>query len=400
MRQLDHAARSPESSATTSVLSIVTPLLGHRTYGELLRAAFDGRLAFDLHWSDEEEAAHGDGALERQIRRWSHKMIEAPFVRRRNLDFFPLRYELGTSYWARRTLGRILRTQRPDVLHLHSQAISFLSLDVMRRIPTVISADGTSYQMAEQQLDPSYRWTFAANHALERLAFSRAAAVVAFSAWAARSIVERHRIDARKVRVIPAGVELGRFADVARARAALADGTTRILFIGGEFERKGGPLLVRTFLERFGDDPTVELHLVTRAATIPSHPRIVRHERVEAFSPEWSRLYAAADVFAMPTRRDQSPNVFLEAMAAELPIVTTHVGAAAEIVADGRTGFVVGRDDEALFAERLTALVRDADLRRTFGARARRRVVDGYDVKRTSAELAAVFSAAARARPV
>jgi glycosyltransferase involved in cell wall biosynthesis len=87
-------------------------------------------------------------------------------------------------------------------------------------------------------------------------------------------------------------------------------------------------------------------------------------------------------------------------MAAELPIVTTHVGAAAEIVADGRTGFVVGRDDEALFAERLTALVRDADLRRTFGARARRRVVDGYDVKRTSAELAAVFSAAARARPV
>jgi glycosyltransferase involved in cell wall biosynthesis len=101
----------------------------------------------------------------------------------------------------------------------------------------------------------------------------------------------------------------------------------------------------------------------------------------------------------MPTQRDQSPNVFFEAMAAELPIVTTHVGAAAEVVADGRTGFVVARDDTLLFGERLTTLVRDPVLRRAFGARARRRVEEGYDVKRTSAELAAVFTAAARARP-
>lgn len=387
----------------THVLSLQTPLLGNRTYGELLRAAFAAseRIAFDAHWSTEAEVAYGDGRLERQLRRVFLKMIERPWIRERNLDVFPLRYELGTSYWARRTLNALLRAGRPDVLHVHTQAISFLSLDIMRRIPTVLSADGTSFQMAEQQLGPRHRWTFAVNHALERLAFRSAAAVVAFSRWAAGSIIERHGVSPERVHVIPPGIDVRRFDRIVADRERIGDdGIRRVLFVGGEFERKGGPLLTDVFRSRFGDDPAFELHLMTRSADVPEHPRIVVHRGVEPYSPQWFRLFARADVFVLPTKRDQSPIAFLEAMAAGLPVVTTAVGSAAEIVVDGETGYILSGNDGAALAARLEELLRDRQSARRLGLRGRDRARDRYESSTNAARLEAVFQSAARTNAV
>ncbi len=382
----------------THVLSLQTTLLGNRIYGELLRRAFadSQTLDFDAHWSDEARDLHGHKPLERQLDRAFLKMIERPAIRTRNLDLFPLRYELGTSYWARRTLGTLLRTRSPDVVHMHTQAIAMLSLDVMTRIPTVISADGTSVQMAAQQLREPWRWTFAGNHALERAVFRRAAAVVAFSQWAADSVIADHGVDASRVHVIPPGIDLSRFP-LSASRAQRALGTPqRILFMGGEFERKGGSRLVEAFLRAFGDDENVELHVATKAADVAAHPRMFVHRDVEAYSDAWHALYRDADIFVLPTLRDQSPNVFLEAMAARFPVITTPVGAAPEIVRHGETGFIVNGDDPALLAASMTTLLRDAELRARFGDAGRARVEDVYEEKKNAALLERVFVAASR----
>jgi glycosyltransferase involved in cell wall biosynthesis len=377
----------------TRVLSIQTPILGHQTYARLLRAAFERSEAidFDAHWSTESHDAYGDRPLERQLDRVFLKMLERPFVRRRNLDFFPLRYELGTSYWARRTLLARLRERMPDVVHVHTQALAFLSGDVMARVPTILSADGIAREMAAQQLAPPWRWTFAGNALLERIAFRRARAIVAFSRWAADGIVADYGVDRARVHVIPPGVDLERFAALGDRRDRPPSDRLRMLFVGGEFERKGGDVLVDAFLRHLAHDERVELHVVTRFDRVPAHPRIVVHAGIEAYSTAWFALFASADVFVMPTRRDQSPNVYPEAMAAGLPIVTTPVGSATETVLDGETGFIVPPGDAATLAAKISTLLYDPALRARFGAAARAYVEHAYDARKNAARLESLF---------
>ncbi|GAC1419832.1 MAG: hypothetical protein NVSMB5_11940 [Candidatus Velthaea sp.] len=383
-----------------NVLAIHTPLLGNKVYSELLRRSL-GRssyLRYDAHWSTEEQAIHGQDRLEKQLERLFLKCFQHPAVRRRNLDLFTLRYELGTSYWSRRTLNHILRYATPDALHFHTQNVALLSLDVMRRISTVVSADNTSYLMANQTLAQSWRWTLAPSHAIERAAFHAAAAVVAFSDWAARSIVADHGVPAERVHVIPPGVEIEKFTSLAPKAPSDRVDTLKLLFVGGEFVRKGGPLLLELFAQRFASRGDVELHLVTRDAVVSPHPSIIVHRNVEAFSDAWFALYAEADIFVMPTSFDQSPIAYLEAMAARLPIVTTPIGAAPEIVLHGKTGFIVSRTDLRVMGDCIERLLDCRSLRVQFGEAARERVAARYSAAINSIRLEKLFLEIRRCR--
>ena len=83
--------------------------------------------------------------------------------------------------------------------------------------------------------------------------------------------------------------------------------------------------------------------------------------------PGWSDQPSAAlpgfDVFCLPSRSEGFPLSIVEAMLAELPVVATRVGSVAELVADGRTGVVVERDDVDGLVEALARLRDDAPLR-------------------------------------
>jgi glycosyltransferase involved in cell wall biosynthesis len=89
-------------------------------------------------------------------------------------------------------------------------------------------------------------------------------------------------------------------------------------------------------------------------------------------------LLAAHDVFALPTARDAFPLVLLEAMQHGLPVVTTPVGAIAEIVVEGETGFLVPPGDVAALADRLGQLAAQPALRRRLGAAGRARYADRF----------------------
>ncbi len=369
------------------VVGIHTPLLGNKIYSEMLRRSFESSsvIRYDAHWSTEEQERDGGSFVGRQVERLSHKSWER--LRANNLQFWTLRYELGTSYWGRRTLNTILRGGRPDALHFHSQNVALLSLDVIRKIPSVISCDTTSYRMGEQRLAPEWRWTFRPSHAVERVAFHAASAVVAFSEWAAESIVIQHGLPARRVHVIPPGVDVESFAPVVERPRRAAGAPLRLLFVGGEFERKGGPQLLALFLERFAHTGMVELHIVTRDPIVSPHPAVVIHRGIEAFTEPWFTLYADADIFVLPTTFDQAPIAYLEAMAAGLPIVTTRVGAAPEIVLDGETGFVVAGDQPNAFGDRIDQLIASSEMRRAFAESALKRVARRYSSKRNAARL-------------
>jgi glycosyltransferase involved in cell wall biosynthesis len=85
-------------------------------------------------------------------------------------------------------------------------------------------------------------------------------------------------------------------------------------------------------------------------------------------------VYAACDVFFLSSRREGLPNSILEAMAMGLPVVTTDVAGAKELVLDGQTGYVSPQGDVESLARALLALLGNPALRQRAGQRGRERV--------------------------
>ena len=98
--------------------------------------------------------------------------------------------------------------------------------------------------------------------------------------------------------------------------------------------------------------------------------------------------YRRAALFCLPARiagdgdRDGLPNVIMEAMAQELPVVSTSISAIPEIVVDGVTGSLVPPNDPAALAAALERLLRDPQLRRQLGCAGRARVLAEFGMER------------------
>ena len=126
-----------------------------------------------------------------------------------------------------------------------------------------------------------------------------------------------------KVQVIRPGVDLRRF----RPRpAGRPPGPARILFVGGDFVRKGGDDLLEA-VRYLGD--SAELDLVTASAppSLPGSPRIRVHVGLDHNSEQLFDLYRRADVFVLPSRGECYGHVICEALASGLPVVACDVGA-------------------------------------------------------------------------
>jgi len=95
----------------------------------------------------------------------------------------------------------------------------------------------------------------------------------------------------------------------------------------------------------------------------------------------------AADIFVLPSKiaedgdRDGLPNVLMEAASQDLPILSTRISAIPEFISDGFEGALVESGDPAVFAARLTALIRDPDGRAEMAKAARARLVAEFGMK-------------------
>ncbi len=103
---------------------------------------------------------------------------------------------------------------------------------------------------------------------------------------------------------------------------------------------------------------------------------------------EWFRT---ADVFCLPSFAEGVPVVLMEAMAMQLPVVTTHIAGIRELVDDGVNGLLVppGRSD--LLADAIASLADDPQRRQEMGLRGREKVRAEYDVRRAGTQLAGIF---------
>jgi glycosyltransferase involved in cell wall biosynthesis len=274
-------------------------------------------------------------------------------------------WSVRASQRARKAILSRLAGGRVDGLFVHTQVASLLSVDLMRKIPTVISLDATPINFDtlgapyghRRQAQPLERFKAWAN----QRAFAAAAGLVSWSRWGADALAADYGVAPEKVRVIHPGVDLRLFTP----SGAPPNDPVRVLFVGGDFERKGGRELLAA-VKTLGD--RVELDIVTGRRPEGVGPGVTVHTGLQPQSPELLRLYRQADIFALPTYGDMLPQVIAEAFASGLPVVSTAVGGTPEIVRHGVNGLLVPPGDVDQLAAALATLVRDPDLRRRLGS--------------------------------
>jgi glycosyltransferase involved in cell wall biosynthesis len=254
---------------------------------------------------------------------------------------------LQMSLHARSILERI--RPRPDALFFNTQTASLFSVAWMRQIPTVIATDATPKQIDEigqgygHAVGPG--WAEAIKKQIVRRSLMAADAVVGWSDWARHSIVDDYGIPESRTRTMHPGVDLAALSP----RSAPTSGETRFLFVGADFKRKGGPLLLEALQSLRSP---WHLDVVTRSP-LDATPQISVHRNLTPNTPELYSLFTAADVFVFPTMADCVPWVVVEAMAAGLPVIATRIGAIPEAVEDGRTGILLQVGDSAGLKESL-----------------------------------------------
>jgi teichuronic acid biosynthesis glycosyltransferase TuaC len=307
----------------------------------------------------------------------------------RNL-LFPL---MGFSFYLslRRLLSKLAWEQPPDLIHAHMaypDGFAAVLLGQALGCPTVVSVHGGDVNLY-------FRHFFGRRLGLWTI--SHADRVITASESLLHAVVNEHGADARKITVIPAGVDVSRFTpmplDKAEDKLGLARGASRILYVGGITEAKGIEYLLKAFARLLRESPeSAQLCLVGDGDHLEAARLSVQQlgiaasvtfvgKRPNQEIPAWIN---ASEVLVLPSLSEGFGVVLIEAMACGKPVVATNCGGPEDIVTP-ETGILVAPRDEVALAEALTAVL--ANGHRFSAQTIRQYAVDNFAYHRVGARI-------------
>ena len=267
---------------------------------------------------------------------------------------FPIIPKIG----GRTNVTTMTRAILPLVKRLHAQK-PFDVIDASFFFPdgpvaqSLSKALGIPYSVKARGADIHHWGTQRGTRSLVRRAADGAAGLLAVSDAMRRSMA-RMGIDADKIRVHYTGVDLDTFEIIDRdeAKAALGFSGPVILCVGALIPRKGQDLLVRAL----ADLPDATLLLAGQGAyrrTLEQLAQQLGVERRIGFlgsvpHHKLPRIFAAADVMALPSESEGLANAWVESLACGTPLVISDVGGARELMDRPEAGLIVDRTPEAI----------------------------------------------------
>jgi glycosyltransferase involved in cell wall biosynthesis len=311
-------------------------------------------------------AAHGHGPLRAAAADAGVRFVGLEHVRR------PIDLRRDAAGFLE--LVRLLRRERPDILHASSSKAGVLGrlAALVAGVPIrIFTVHGWAFAAHSGPASALYRWA-------DRLARPLTTVTICVSENERAAGIRAGTCSAERTVVIRNAVSLN-----GHARAVHGNGRPRLIAVGRLKAPKDFVTLVRALalLPRdsfealiVGDGPdrgTLETEV--RQLGLEGRVRLAgeRHDVPD--------LLAAADVFVLSSVSEGLPVSVLEAMAAELPVVASRVGGLSELVVDGETGLLVPPRDADALAAALGRLVADPGLRREFGAAGRAYAESRFD---------------------
>ena len=246
-------------------------------------------------------------------------------------------------------------------------------------IPKIIYTDYTatlSTCCPEAGRSPFSPQQFKEYYRLEKRAYSQAAYIFTRGKFVRESLISHYDIPPDKVKAVGGGVNFSTLPDPIddQAKDALVS-----LFIGRDFHRKGGDLLLHAFAKTRKDYPKAKLLVMTRNPI----PKDLPMEGVELISPAWNReklkeYFRKSHLFILPSRLETWGDVLLEAMAYSIPCIGINEAAMPEIIVDNETGILVEPENIEALSAAMKKLFGDNALRRKYGQVARQRLEDFF----------------------
>jgi glycosyltransferase involved in cell wall biosynthesis len=368
--RLNHTPRLTDSDCYR-IGFVVEQALGHKTHSQNLHKIFKQYPGIEARWILPEWQLGGLG---------------------QKIPLYRSNWTVQAGVQARRGLNKLRQEFPFEGLFFHTQVPAILASDWVRRYPSVISLDATPLQY--DSLGDAYNhhadaaWLEKIKYGLNRRCFHAARHLVTWSQWAKDGLVRDYGVPSERITVVSPGINLKEWEnpwDHPKNQTVV-----NILFVGGNFERKGGLELLRAFAAlretRSERSPAVNLHLVTQDA-VTEQPNVYVYHNLRPNSAELKQLFYEADIFCLPTRGDCLPMALAEAGASSLPIVSTSVAGIPELVIEGKNGFLVQPEDVSALTQALKRLVEDAPLRNMMGGQSKEIVSNEHNLERNASRL-------------
>lgn len=268
-----------------------------------------------------------------------------------SLKLFKKNYAYEHSLLLSKSYARIikdkLKDQSFDLIYAPVASTELACLNT--GIPIVYTADATFSLISEYYPDYFSRQlgiSLKEGNLIEQSAIARADLLLYPSKWAARSAIKDYGADPSKVNIVPFGANI----DKAPAKEIILQkkksDNCKLLFLGVDWERKGGKIAFDTMLEL--DKQGVEAEL-TVCGCVP--PEEFKHDRMTVIpfldkndavqSKELYNLFLRSDFLLLPTRTEAYGVVFCEANAFGLPAITTETGGVSGVIDPGKNGFML-----------------------------------------------------------
>ena len=294
---------------------------------------------------------------------------------------------------AARRIRQLLRSEKFDLVHANeAHAVTAAWLAQLeraadRRVPLIISRR-VGYPIGK--------------NFLAQARYRSAARVVAISRWSAENAV-RSGVPQAQISIVNEGVEIPALpTPEARAAARRHWGIgpeTRLLgCVGALSPDKGQEYLIRALVairEKFpdarlllaGDGPSrSRLELLARELNVGDGVMFA------GFVTQVAHVYAALDVFLLPSLFEALSNALMSAMAYGVPSIGFNCGGPAEIIEHGRSGLLVEKEDVPQLTASISALLADLGAAKALGAAGRQRIEQHFSADKMVAGVAQIYA--------
>ena len=206
----------------------------------------------------------------------------------------------------------------------------------------------------------------------------------------------------RNIHIVYNGIDAGKFKNI----SATDKNKITISFLGRLGKRKGTYDLLEAFAQLNKEIPNTELMLagdgdIEKIQTLIDKKELHKQVHVLGWITGTQKLNVLAntDIYALPSYNEGLPVSILEAMASELPIISTPIGGIPEAIIEGRNGFLVQPGDIDTLCLRLSELCRNQQLRHKMGHENIQIISQKFDIHKLIDELLTVYKQIITTKP-
>jgi len=299
--------------------------------------------------------------LKRDKRAWFAYLLDLPVlawqaIKDHGFDKNNVLYAPATSRFITYLARRITRDFEPDFTIQTTSRFNAASDSV----PHFTVTDVTLAAMRQRYIDLYHSSERALDklHEFQKQLFARSTGIFAMGQYVRHSLIWDYRVPPRRAFAIGSGPNI-----VLGPRSRLL-GSKKILFVGTDWKRKGGPVLLNAFRMIRQHHPDAELYIVGCSPEIQeTGVHVIGHVARE----DLHLYFSGARLFALPTELEAFGVAFVEALHFGLPIVGTAIGAIPEMVEIGVNGYLVKPGNAEAMARALDRLLDDDELAMQFG---------------------------------